>query len=86
MPHNREGAGLFLGDVLAKAGNRAEAQAAYTTAMTGADFPTWSYQAELAERLAGLDDRIARHANADPNDDPPVAWAAANQCALCHTH
>lgn len=86
VPHNREGAGLFLGDVLAKAGRRAEAEAAYTGASTGADFPSWSYQAEITERLQTLDDRITRLANADPADDPPVAWAAANQCALCHTH
>jgi hypothetical protein len=85
VAHNREGATLFLGDVLAKAGRRADAEAAYTSAMTGPDFPTWSYQAELAGRIQGLDDRIARHANADPNDDPPVAWTAPNQCALCHT-
>jgi hypothetical protein len=85
VPHNREGAALFLGDVLAKNGSRSEAETAYTDAMLGADFPSWSYQAELAARLQGLDDRIARHANADPTDDPPVAWAATTQCAFCHT-
>ncbi len=85
VAHNREGAGLFLGDVFTKAGRRADADAAYTSTMSGADFPSWSFQAELTERIQNLDDRIARLANADPNDDPAVAWAAANQCALCHT-
>ena len=85
VSHNREGAGLFLGDVLAKAGKRAEAAAAYADAMAGPDFATWSYQAEIAGRIATLDDRIARHTTADPTDDPPVAWSATNQCALCHT-
>ena len=85
VSHNREGAALFLGDVLAKNGDRSAAETAYTDAMEGADFASWSYQPELAARIQGLDDRIARHANADPSDDPAVAWAATTQCAFCHS-
>jgi hypothetical protein len=36
-------------------------------------------------RLATLDARIAAYATPDTADDPEAAWAAPNQCALCHT-
>lgn len=85
VPHNREGAALFLGDVLAKAGHRDEAFAAYSDGIAGADFASWSYQATLHDRKAQLDERIALYADADAANDPPAAWAADNQCALCHT-
>jgi tetratricopeptide (TPR) repeat protein len=84
VPHNREGAGVFLGDALAKAGRRDEALALYTEAAEGADFATWTYQADLNARIADLDARIALFANADPDDDPASAWNAITQCALCH--
>jgi hypothetical protein len=85
VPHNREGAALFLGDVLTKAGKRSDAHAAYSEALAGPDFQTWSFQPLLHERLDGLDARIALYADADATNDPAAAWAADNQCALCHT-
>ena len=84
VPHNREGAALFLGDVLAKAGRRDESLAAYDGGIAGPDFASWSYQAILHERKAQLDARIALYTDADPANDPPAAWTADNQCALCH--
>jgi hypothetical protein len=85
VPHNREGAALFLGDVMTKAGRRADAEPAYSAGMTGPDFHTWSYQPLLRERLDQLDARLALYADADANNDPAAAWTADNQCALCHT-
>ncbi|MCX5746326.1 MAG: hypothetical protein NT062_27935, partial [Proteobacteria bacterium] len=85
VSHNREGGGVFLGDALAKAGRRADAEAAYTDAAAGADFATWTYQPELTSRLTNLDANLALFANADPADDPAVAWRSPAQCALCHT-
>jgi len=84
VPHNAEGAGLFLGDALAKGGHRAEAEAAYRAAAEGPAFASWSFQAELSARTANLDDRIARLRNTDPADDPAVAWQSTTQCMVCH--
>jgi len=83
--HNVEGAMVFLGDVLAKAGRKDEALAAYEQGITSADFAAWPYQTELSGRVTNIDARIAAHATPDPADDPPVAWAQTNQCAMCHT-
>ena len=86
VPHNAEGAGLFLGDALAKGGHRDEAAAAYRDATLGPAFASWSFQTDLSARTSNLDDRIARLRNADPADDPPVAWQATTQCVFCHQH
>lgn len=84
VPHNAEGAGLFLGDALAKGGHRAEADKAYRDTTLGPAFASWSFQADLSARTANLDDRIAKLRNSDPADDPPVAWQATTQCVYCH--
>ncbi len=83
--HNREGGVVFFGDALAKAGRRAEAEAIYRAAMAEPAWATWDYQSVLTERLATLDARIAAYATPETTDDLEAAWAAANQCALCHT-
>jgi hypothetical protein len=83
--HNREGGVVFFGDALAKAGRRAEAEAIYRAALAEPGYGTWDHQGVLADRLATLDARIAAYATPDPSDDPVAAWAAPNQCALCHT-
>jgi hypothetical protein len=85
VPHNREGASIFLGDVLTKAGRRADAHAAYSDALAGPDFASWSFQPLLHARIDQLDARIALFGDADPANDPDAAWIAPNQCALCHT-
>ena len=84
VPHNAEGAGLFLGDALAKGGHRAEADKAYRDTAAGPAFASWSFQADLAARTANLDDRIAKLRNSDPADDPAVAWQSTTQCVFCH--
>lgn len=83
-PHNREGGGLFMGDAMTKALQRDAAAAAYQGVEAGADFQTWSYKATVTERMSQLDARIALYGNASTTDDPAAAWAATNQCALCH--
>jgi hypothetical protein len=83
--HNREGAAIFMGDALAKAGRRDDAAATYAEAMREPGHAGWSFQSTLAERLATVDARVAAFATADPADDPPVAWAVTDQCAMCHT-
>jgi tetratricopeptide (TPR) repeat protein len=85
VPHNREGAAVFLGDVLTKAGRRGEALAAYRDALEGPDFATWSFQPLLRERIDQIDTRLALYADADPANDPDAAWRSDVQCALCHS-
>lgn len=84
VPNNREGGGLFLGDVLTKALEHDEAKAAYQTAMNEPGFASWSFNGTVADRLQNLDSRIALYSNTSTSDDPPAAWNATNQCALCH--
>ncbi len=83
--HNREGASVFMGDALAKGGRKADAALAYRAAMAEPAYAGWGFQSLLAARLSTLDARIAAFATPDPADDPPVAWAVTEQCALCHT-
>ena len=82
--HNVEGAAIFLGDVYAKAGRRAAALATYEQGQKGSGFATWPYQQLLKERIAGLDARVAAHADMDPKNDPEAAWTSRSQCAVCH--
>lgn len=84
VPHNLEGAGVFLGDVYAKAGRRDDALAAYTMTAESADFATWNYPDLIEDRIATLDARIAAFATADPADDPESIWQTSYQCSLCH--
>jgi hypothetical protein len=83
VPHNSEGAMLFLGDVVSKGGLRDKAQAAYTDAMMGAGWSAYPYKDTIVERLQNLDARIMAY---ESGSDPASAWTAPNQCALCHTN
>lgn len=83
--HNREGAAVFMGDALAKAGRKADALAAYRAAMDEPGYGDWRFQATLTDRVSTIDARVAAYGTASTADDPPVAWAAADQCAMCHT-
>ena len=86
VPHNLEGANVFLGDIYTKALRKADAQAVFAALPSSPGWSTWSFQAVQADRMQHLDARIAAYANTDPADDPVAAWSATNQCALCHTH
>ena len=86
VPHNLEGANIFLGDIYTKALRKSDAGAVFGALPSSPGWSTWSFQAIQPERLQHLDARIAAYANTDPADDPAAAWTATNQCALCHTH
>lgn len=82
--HNVEGSAVFLGDMYAKAQDRAAALAAYESAKTVSTYGTWDYQALLAQRIAQLDTRMAALATPSASDDLQPAWQSQIQCSLCH--
>jgi hypothetical protein len=82
--HNIEGAAVFLGDMYAKAQDRAAALAAYGMAKKTDTWSTWDYQALLDERISTLDKRMKATATASTTDDLEPAWASQIQCSLCH--
>ncbi len=82
--HNREGAGVFMGDVLAKSGDRQAALDTYESVLEEADYASWSYQALLEARIATLDERISSFDNDDASDDFESAWSSTYQCSICH--
>ena len=84
VPHNTDGGGLFLGDVLAKALEHDDALAAYQAVTNAPGFMGWSFHATVTDRVQNLDARIALYSNSNTSDDPQAAWSASNQCALCH--
>jgi hypothetical protein len=84
VPHNVEGAMIFMGDVHAKAGDRDAALAAYESAAEEPDYGQWPYRSLQEERIATLDGRIASFETADEADDPVSSWSDSNQCSICH--
>jgi hypothetical protein len=82
--HNVEGAAVFMGDVLAKAGKKDQALAAYEGAMASSDWATWDWQAELTARIDSIDQRIETFADANPDNDALSACQQLDQCSLCH--
>ncbi len=83
--HNLEGSMVFLGDVFAKAGRKADALDFYGQAKGSDDYATWDFQELLADRMDTLDARIAAYGTPDIEDDPEAAWNATYQCAVCHS-
>jgi hypothetical protein len=55
--HNVEGAAVFLGDVFAKAGRRADALQIYQDAKAGRDFASWPYRNLLDQRISRSQER-----------------------------
>jgi tetratricopeptide (TPR) repeat protein len=84
VPHNIEGAMIFLGDTYAKAGQKDRALERYQSIMKEVTYPAWDYQTLLADRIATLDSRVAAFNTADTADDPVSAWNDTNQCSICH--
>lgn len=82
--HNIEGSAVFLGDMYAKAQDRAAALAAYQSAKATTTWETWDYQALLERRITELDARMAAAATPGALDDLQPAWASPIQCSLCH--
>ena len=82
---NVEGSGVFLGDMYAKAQDKAAALNAYGWAKKMPDYDTWPFKAVLEERIKTVDQRIKGASTLnDPFDDMQPAWESAIQCALCH--
>jgi tetratricopeptide (TPR) repeat protein len=82
--HNVEGASVFMGDVFAKAGRKADALGFYEQAKTSATYAEWDYQALLDDRIDTIDARIASFADMDATNDALSSWSADNQCSICH--
>jgi hypothetical protein len=82
--HNVEGASVFLGDVLAKAGDAAMARGFYEMAMQSPDYASWDYQALLLDRLENLDARVQAYETEALDDDPEAVWTSDKQCSICH--
>jgi tetratricopeptide (TPR) repeat protein len=82
--HNVEGASVFMGDVLAKAGKKAEALAAYEGALASPGWSTWQWQPVLGARIADIHARVASFADDDPANDAVSAWQQQDQCSICH--
>jgi hypothetical protein len=82
--HNVEGSAVFLGDMYAKAQDRAAALAAYRSAKATGTWDSWDYRELLERRIAELDARMTGAATPSPFDDLQPAWASQIQCSLCH--
>lgn len=84
--HNVEGASVFLGDVLTKAGEKQRALDTYAYAKDAAEYGEWDYQELLEARITDLDARSASYDNDDPSDDADAIWTSDQQCSVCHRH
>jgi hypothetical protein len=82
--HNIEGSAVFLGDMYAKAQDRAAALAAYSSAKLVPTWNSWDYRDLLEERIRTLDARMAAAASPSTFDDREAAWESQIQCSLCH--
>ncbi len=85
-PHNIEAFMVFAADFELKAGNRGQAEAILNAVKQVKGYDTWPYRSVVDERLAELDDRAARYANDNANDDPPSLFTGSNEaaCQACH--
>lgn len=82
--HNIEGASVFMGDMYAKAQDRAAALAAYQAAKSAPTWQSWKYRDLLEARITTLDARMTALASPSTSDDLEPAWASQIQCSLCH--
>jgi hypothetical protein len=83
-PHNIQGSLVLFGDVFAKAGDLAQAQLWYGLVAAFPDTATWRFASIAQDRVANAATRVARYADADPGNDPPIIGAGAEACAVCH--
>lgn len=95
-PRNVEGALTLFGDLYVKAAgaaatpaerdqNVALARQWYGIASAFASSrPGYRFQAELDERVASIDARVAAYQSPDPGDDPAVIGAREEACTACH--
>jgi hypothetical protein len=83
-PHNFEGTLVLLGDIYAKGGRLATANAWYTVAQLSGASSAWRYQAIADDRLATAATRVALSQDADPTNDPPLLGGGGGSCRHCH--
>ena len=79
-----EGFFLHFGDVLLKNGQKEAAATTYRFIKTVPEYATWRYKPALEERLANLDDWMARLRDADRANDPPYMPNSVIACVACH--
>lgn len=83
-PHNIQGSLTLFGDLYAKVGDATRAQSWYDLAMVVPGTSTWPFLPALQERATGVAERVARYADGDPSNDPPLIGAGAEACSTCH--
>lgn len=83
-PHRQSGFYMQLADTHARLGNKAQAEEAYTAALTAPDVDTWRYAAEAEAWVSTLDERMALHADTDPSNDPEFFLGSTRACLGCH--
>jgi hypothetical protein len=81
-PRNLNGSLMLFGDLYAKGGNLERATFWYT--LGGAVDDAYAFKALALERLATVDERVARWTDDDPDNDPAVVGLGAENCATCH--
>jgi hypothetical protein len=83
-PYAFEGLMFNFANGLVKAGQLDAARAAFHNVTLAPNFATWPYRTAF-EAVAGsdLEARAALYADADPNNDPPVA-VKDRSCVYCH--
>lgn len=84
-PHNIEGFFLHFGDVLAKNGKQADAEAMYRLASASPAYSTWPYRHVAETRLASLSKHVEQFREARRVEDEPEMMARAGYaCVACH--
>jgi len=85
-PHNAEGFYLWMGDVLVKHGDLAQAVVIYQNAQRVREYSAWPFKSLIEERLgADLGSRAALYHDTDADNDPPLAGdAIGRSCGYCH--
>jgi hypothetical protein len=85
-PHNLEGTFTMFGDVYTKGQRLEQARTFYGNAIATGELTGWGtpFLEAARERLATVEERAARWADADPANDPPLLGVANGTCAYCH--
>jgi len=84
-PHNAEGTFVLLGDIAAKAGRLADAQARYGLAKFLATASQYDFQAIVDDRVDTAAARVALYGDGDPANDPLfIDQELGNSCVACH--
>jgi hypothetical protein len=83
-PHRDPGFMMQLADAHVRVGARAEAEQAYAQALAFEDVATWPFARDAAAWAAGIDERVALHADGEPTNDPGFFLSGPKTCTGCH--